>query len=158
MQKLTQKSIEALTTAHNIGVERHHQAIGQEHLLLALLDAKEGLIPELWHKMDLSTEDTAGKVRGELEKLPRITGSYDPERIYLTSALNAALTAAESRAQTMKDDYVSVEHLLLGLIDSAQANIKKIFGEIGLTVNKFLQVLKEVRGNARVKRDNPEET
>ena len=158
MQKLTQKSIEALTTAHNIGVERHHQAIGQEHLLLALLDAKEGLIPELWHKMDLSTEDTAGKVRGELEKLPRITGSYDPERIYLTSALNAALTAAESRAQTMKDDYVSVEHLLLGLIDSAQANIKKIFGEIGLTVNKFLQVLKEVRGNARVQGDNPEET
>ncbi|MBR6049869.1 MAG: AAA family ATPase, partial [Clostridia bacterium] len=158
IQKLTQKSIEALTTAHNIGVERHHQAIGQEHLLLALLDAKEGLIPELWHKMDLSTEDTAGKVRGELEKLPRITGSYDPERIYLTSALNAALTAAESRAQTMKDDYVSVEHLLLGLIDSAQANIKKIFGEIGLTVNKFLQVLKEVRGNARVQGDNPEET
>ena len=158
MQKLTQKSIEALTTAHNIGVERHHQAIGQEHLLLALLETKEGLIPELWRKMNLSVEDTAGKVRSELDKLPRITGSYDPERIYLSAALNSALTTAESRAQTMKDDYVSVEHLLLGIIDCAQANIKKIFGEIGLTVNEFLRVLKEVRGNSRVQGDNPEET
>ena len=158
MQKLTQKSIEALTTAHNIGVERHHQAIGQEHLLLALLETKEGLIPELWRKMDLSVEDTTCKVRSELDKLPRITGSYDPERIYLSTALNSALTTAESRAQTMKDDYVSVEHLLLGIIDCAQANIKKIFGEIGLTVNEFLRVLKEVRGNSRVQGDNPEET
>ena len=158
MQKLTQKSIEALTTAHNIGVERHHQAIGQEHLLLALLETKEGLIPELWRKMNLSVEDTADKVRSELDKLPRITGSYDPERIYLSAALNSALTTAESRAQTMKDDYVSVEHLLLGIIDCAQANIKKIFGEIGLTVNEFLRVLKEVRGNSRVQGDNPEET
>lgn len=158
MQKLTQKSIEALTTAHNIGVERHHQAIGQEHLLLALLETKEGLIPELWRKMNLSVEDTVGKVRSELDKLPRITGSYDPERIYLSAALNSALTTAESRAQTMKDDYVSVEHLLLGIIECAQANIKKIFGEIGLTVNEFLRVLKEVRGNSRVQGDNPEET
>ena len=158
MQKLTQKSIEALTTAHNIGAERHHQAIGQEHLLLALLETKEGLIPELWRKMNLSVEDTADKVRSELDKLPRITGSYDPERIYLSAALNSALTTAESRAQTMKDDYVSVEHLLLGIIDCAQANIKKIFGEIGLTVNEFLRVLKEVRGNSRVQGDNPEET
>ena len=158
MQKLTQKSIEALTTAHNIGVERHHQAIGQEHLLLALLETKEGLIPELWRKMNLSVEDTTCKVRSELDKLPRITGSYDPERIYLSTALNSALTTAESRAQTLKDDYVSVEHLLLGIIDCAQANIKKIFGEIGLTVNEFLRVLKEVRGNSRVQGDNPEET
>ena len=158
MQKLTQKSIEALTTAHNLGVERHHQAIGQEHLLLALLEAEEGLIPELWQKMNLSAKDTAEKVRNELDKLPRITGSYDPERIYLSSALNSALTAAESRAQSMKDDYVSVEHLLLGLIDCAQANVKKIFGEIGLTVNEFLKVLKEVRGNAHIQGDNPEET
>ena len=158
MQKLTQKSIEALTTAHNIGVERHHQSIGQEHLLLALLEADEGLIPELWQKMDLSAKDTAGKMRAELDKLPRITGSYDPEHVYLSSALNSALTAAESRAQAMKDDYVSVEHLLLGIMDCAQANVKKIFGEIGLTVNGFLKVLKEVRGNAHVQGDNPEET
>ena len=158
MQKLTQKSIEALTTAHNVGVERHHQAIGQEHLLLALLEAEEGLIPELWQKMNLSPKDTAEKVRNELDKLPRITGSYDPERVYLSSALNAALSAAESRAQSMKDDYVSVEHLLLGIIDCAQANVKKIFAEIGLTVNEFLKVLKEVRGNAHVQGDNPEET
>ena len=158
MQKLTQKSIEALTTAHNIGVERHHQSIGQEHLLIALLEADEGLIPELWQKMNLSAKDTAEKVRIELEKLPRITGSYDPEHVYLSSALNSALTAAESRAQAMKDDYVSVEHLLLGIMDCAQANVKKIFGEIGLTVNGFLKVLKEVRGNAHVQGDNPEET
>ena len=158
MQKLTQKSIEALTTAHNIGVERHHQSIGQEHLLLALLEAEEGLIPELWQKMNLSKDDTARKVRSELDKLPRITGSYDPESIYLSSALNSALTAAESRAQAMKDDYVSVEHLLLGLIDQAQPNVKRLFGEIGLTINEFLKVLKEVRGNAHVRGDNPEET
>ncbi len=158
MQKLTQKSIEALTTAHNIGEERHHQTIGQEHLLLALLEAEEGLIPELWQKMNLSAKDTAEKVRNELDKMPRITGSYDPERVYLSSALNAALNAAESRAQTMKDDYVSVEHLLLGILDCAQANVKKIFGEIGLTVDGFLKVLKEVRGNTHVQGDNPEET
>ena len=158
MQKLTQKSIEALTTAHNIGVERHHQSIGQEHLLIALLEAEEGLIPELWQKMDISAKDTARKVRNELDKLPRITGTYDPEKVYLSSALNSALTAAEARAQTMRDDYVSVEHLLLGVIDCAQANVKRIFAEIGLSVNEFLKVLKEVRGNARVQGDNPEET
>ena len=158
MQKLTQKSIEALTTAQNLGEERHHQTIGQEHLLLALLEAEEGLIPELWQKMNISAKDTAEKVRNELDKLPRITGSYDAERVYLSSALNAALNAAESRAQTMKDDYISVEHLLLGILDCAQANVKKIFGEIGLTLDGFLKALKEVRGNTHVQGDNPEET
>ena len=97
--------MEAIQAANSNAVERHHQSIGQEHLLLALLEAEEGLIPQLWQKMDLSAEDTARKVRNELDKLPRITGSYDPERVYLSSALNSALTAAESRAQTMKDDY-----------------------------------------------------
>ena len=159
MQKLTQKSMEALTNANSIGAERHHQSIGQEHLLYALLTAEEGLIPELWRKMGLSPQNTAAKVAAELDKLPQVSGSgYDPERIYISTALDQALTAAEGRAKTMKDDYVSVEHLVLGLMEKAQPNIKRILSDEGLDANRLLSALKEVRGNARVTGDNPEDT
>ncbi|MBO4534376.1 MAG: type VI secretion system ATPase TssH, partial [Clostridia bacterium] len=159
MQKLTQKSMEALQSANSIGVERHHQSIGQEHLLLALLKADEGLVPELWRKMGLDPYVAIGKLEAELGKLPQISGSgYDPERIYISNALDQALNAAEAKATAMKDDYVSVEHLVLGLLEKPQPNLKRIFAEEGITPAKFLAALKEVRGNARVTGDNPEDT
>ncbi len=159
MQKLTQKSMEALQDAQRLATEMHHQSIGQEHLLSALLTAQEGLIGELWRKMGLDPDQTLRLVEAQLNKIPQVSGGgYDPERIYISTALDQALTASEKRAEGMKDDYVSVEHLLLGLLDRAQPNVKALFGEIGLDVNRFLVALKEVRGNARVTGDNPEET
>ena len=159
LQKFTQKSIEALKTAQSISAENGNQQIRQEHLLLALLQQPDGLISEMLKKMNVSRELLMSNLEDEVNKLPKISGTgYDKNSIYISKETDEAFKEAENQAQTMKDDYISVEHVMLGILIKPQANIKKLFNDNGLNITDFLNALKDIRGNQRVTTDNPEET
>ena len=153
MQKLTQKSIDAIQSARTSALEYGNPQIEQEHLLFALTSQDGGLIPELMKK--LGCADVCGDVRTLIERLPKVSGGSD---IYVSRDTEAALTAAEKRAESMRDEYISVEHLMLGILDKPSASLKKLFEKSGITTDKFLEALASVRGNARVTSDDPEST
>jgi len=153
MQKLTQKSIEVIQNARNTAVEYGNPQIGQEHLLYALTSQNGGLIPELLKK--LGAENPEKAVLALIEKLPKVSGGSD---VYASRELEAALNAAEKRAESMHDEYISVEHLMLGILDKPASSIKKLFSELNITTDKFLSALADVRGSARVTSDDPEST
>lgn len=159
-QKLTKKSLEILQEAQTIATQNSNQQIGQCHLLLALLQQEEGLIPQLLQSMnkDVSAVTTAAAriVDGE----PKVTGSGARElnSLYITSELDKALTAAEEEAGRMNDEFTSVEHLFLGLLDKATGRVNDLFKTYGIEKNAFLAALKTVRGNTRVTTDSPEDT
>lgn len=155
MQKLTQKSIEAVNAAQKTAKEYGNTEIGQEHLLYALLDDADGLICQLLEKDGKDVERLKTDVINRIEKMPRASGNGGQ---YLTSDLNDAFDDAQSQADNMKDDYVSVEHLFLGLIDKANSFIKDTFRTYGISKDGFLKALVAVRGNQRVTGDNPEAT
>ncbi len=155
MQKLTQKSIEAVNAAQKTAKEYGNTEIGQEHLLYALLDDADGLICQLLEKDGKDVEKIKTDVINRIEKMPRASGNGGQ---YLTSDLNDAFDDAQSQADNMKDDYVSVEHLFLGLIDKANSFIKDTFRTYGISKDGFLKTLVAVRGNQRVTGDNPEAT
>ncbi len=159
LQRFTQKSIEAIKAAQDLTVENGNQQVRQEHLLTALLRQQDGLISEMIRKMGASPENLINDLEQEINQLPKVSGSgIDPERIYITREVDAALTEAEQQANQMRDDYVSVEHIMLGVLTKPQENIKKLLSDSGITVNSFLSALKDIRGNQRVTTDNPEET
>ena len=155
MQKLTQKSIEAVNAAQKTAKEYGNTEIGQEHLLYALLDDADGLICQLLEKDGKDVEKIKTDVINRIEKMPRASGNGGQ---YLTSDLNDAFDDAQSQADNMKDDYVSVEHLFLGLIDKANSFVKDTFRTYGISKDGFLKALVAVRGNQRVTGDNPEST
>lgn len=155
MQKLTQKSIEAVNAAQKTAKEYGNTEIGQEHLLYALLDDADGLICQLLEKDGKDVERLKTDVINRIEKMPRASGNGGQ---YLTSDLNDAFDDAQSQADNMKDDYVSVEHLFLGLIDKANSFVKDTFRTYGISKDGFLKALVAVRGNQRVTGDNPEAT
>ena len=155
MQKLTQKSIEAVNAAQKTAKEYGNTEIGQEHLLYALLDDADGLICQLLEKDGKDVEKIKTDVINRIEKMPRASGNGGQ---YLTSDLNDAFDDAQSQADNMKDDYVSVEHLFLGLIDKANSFVKDTFRTYGISKDGFLKALVAVRGNQRVTGDNPEAT
>lgn len=158
-QKLTQKSMEAIQNAQSIAVEHSNQQIDQLHLLLALLEQEEGLIPQLIRSMGVDERAVTEQTERCVDGLPRVTGSgRRPDEVYITQDTDRALTAAEEEAKRMGDEFVSVEHLFLGLLDKAKGKTKEIFSAFGITKDKFLSVLKSVRGNTRVTSDNPEST
>lgn len=159
LQKLTQKSLDAVKAAQKIATEYGNQQIRQEHLLLALTQQPDGLISELLRKIGTSPEAFSVSLENAVDSLPKVSGSgYDPERIYISHEVDAALTEAEHQAAMMKDDFISVEHIMLGILLKPQENIKKIFSDFGITKDTFLNALKDIRGNQRVTTDNPEET
>ncbi len=159
LQKFTQKSIEAVNSAKTIMTEYGNQQMQQEHLLYALLTQEDGLISELVSKLGADSGDLRSKLEDEINKLPKISGSgADPDRIYISSELDLALNEAEKQAEKMKDEYISVEHIMLGILEKPQDNIKKLLKNAGIKESAFLNALKEVRGNQRVTGDNPEET
>ena len=158
LNKFTQKSIEAIQQAQSSAVEYGNQQLGEEHLALALLTQREGLIPELMRKAGASPESLAAGFEREISRLPKVSGGSDPERIYVTRETEQALSEAEHQAEKMKDDFVSVEHIMLGIIRKAQDNVKKILSEAGIDENAFLTALKAVRGSQHVTTDNPEGT
>ena len=157
--KLTQMSRQAVTDAQNIARRLNHNEVDTWHLLAALLTQENGLVSGIVDKLGLTAAALALAVDRELERLPKVTGSVDTSKIYVTQALNDVLTRAEEEAKSLKDDFVSVEHLLLGLLDVAKPeSLKKLFKSFDLDRAKVLKTLKDVRGNQRVTTDNPEAT
>ena len=156
-QNMTQKSAEAVRAAQNIALEHANQDLREEHLLLALLSAEGGLIPSLFEKMGVPVAALRSSCEGEIGKLPKVSGVTN-DRIYLSGDLDRAVAAAENEAKKMKDSYVSVEHLILGLIDHPNAAIKRLFGEYNVKRDGFLSALRGVRGARGVTTDNPEDT
>lgn len=158
IQKFTQKSLEAIQNSQAIAIDNQNQQVEQEHVLLALLEQENSLIKELLEKMKVSKE-FENEVRNKIKNKPRIIGGTNQsDNIYVSPDLEQALNDAEKTAQKMKDEYVSVEHIMLGIINKANREIANLFKTFNITKDKFLKVLSEVRGNARVTNDNPEET
>ena len=159
MQKFTQKSLEAVQTAQTTAQEHGHQQIEQAHLLYALLTAEDGLAPQLLTKMGLTLPSFTAAVKAEVEKLPRVSGSgREQGKVYVAADVDKALNRAEAVALGMKDEYVSVEHLLLALAETANSGLKALFQTYRVTSEGILQALSSVRGNQRVTSDNPEGT
>ena len=155
----TQKTIEAIQAAQQLAVEYQHNALEPEHLLLAIASQENGLIPQLLQKMSVDTGSFTAAVAEKLSTLPRVSGSgRDPDKIYISQAADKALSAAAREAKAMKDEFISVEHLMLGLLSETTSNTAELFRAFGITKDSFLKVLSSVRGNQRVTTDNPEET
>ncbi len=160
MNKLTQKSQEAFYEAQNIAVRHGHQEVDAENLALALLRQENGLIPRLFDKMNIPVESLAGAIENELNKKPRVSGAgQETGKIYVSQRLSKILVRAEDEANGLKDEYISVEHLFLAILyETKGAPLGRIFETFGITPEKFLKPLSEVRGNQRVTSDNPEDT
>ena len=154
----TQKSIEAVQSAQQLAVQNSHQQMEQVHLLLALLRQEGGLTPQLLRKMDVTVESLEAAAEAELRKIPGVRTSQAMDSFYVSADVQAAFNAAEQQAQTMKDEYVSVEHLFLGLLETARGGVKELFKTYQITKERVLKALQEVRGNQRVTTDNPEGT
>ncbi|OUP20194.1 ATP-dependent chaperone ClpB [Lachnoclostridium sp. An196] len=153
-QKFTQKSIQAVNDLEKVALEYGNQEIEQEHLLYSLLTQEESLIARLISKMDIDSTLFKERVEEALNKRVKVSGGQP----YIGQYLNKALVSAEDEAKRMGDEYVSVEHLFLSLLDNPSPTIKTLFRENGITREKFLQALSTVRGNQRVTTDNPEAT
>ena len=155
----TQKTLEALQAAQQLAVVYQHNALEPEHLLHALAAQEQGLIPQLLQKLNVDPGSFAAAVAEKLSALPRVSGSgRDPDKVYISQATDKALSAAAREAKAMKDEYVSVEHLFLGLLDEQTQNTTELFRAFNITKDRFLQQLTAVRGNQRVTTDNPEDT
>ncbi len=158
-EKLTQKSAEAIRAAQTIAQEYGNPQIEQAHLLWALLQDAEGLIPQLLAGMGITVPSFQAAVQDLVERQPRVSSSgHEPGRIYISADTEKALNRAEKIAGEMKDEYTSVEHLFLGLLETAGRDLGRVFSDYQITKEKALQALSSVRGNQRVTSDNPEET
>ena len=158
LEKLTQKSMDALRAAQRVAQEYGNQQVTQLHLLDALLNQEGGLCGELVQKIGADADTMRREVRQEIDRLPKVGGNVDPERLYVTREASDALEEAQSQAGKMKDEYVSVEHIMLALILKADSATRKLFSAHNITKDAFLKALKEVRGNKKVTSDNPEDT
>ena len=157
-EKLTKKTVDALNAAHSLAVEYSNSAIEPEHILLALLTDKEGLIPEVLTSMNVNGEQLAGTIRTAIEAFPRLGGSgYSPDRIYFSADAGKVLDAADREREGMGDDYVSVEHVMLALISSG-GKAAELLRNAGVERGAFLSELKKFRGNSRVSTESPEDT
>lgn len=154
IQKFTQKSLEAVQACEKLAYDYGNQEIEQEHLLVALLEQQDGLIPRLIEKMEINLEHFTDNAIRHLEARTKVSGG----QIFVGKDLNQVLIHAEDEAKAMNDEYVSVEHIFLAMIRYQNKAIKEIFREYGITRERFLQVLSTVRGNQRVTSDNPEAT
>ena len=154
----TNKSKEAIQDAQRIATQNHNQQLEQIHLLCALLRQRDGLVPQLIKKMGITLESLDAAANGELEKVPAVSGSVNFDQMYADSSVISALNAAENEAKAMKDEYVSVEHLLLGLLECAQGGVKRILSDYRISKEGILAALQAVRGNQRVTTDSPEGT
>lgn len=158
-QKFTQKSIEAIQSAQKLSLEYQNLQISEEHLLYALLTQEQGLIPQLLLKMNVDIENLKARVLHLVEILPRVTGpGREAGKVYVSGVVDAALIEAEKAAERMKDEYVSVEHIFIALLDSPTNTLKDLYKSFALTKDAVLKVLASVRGSARVTSDTPETT
>ena len=154
IQKFTQKSLEAIQNAQSMAVEYGNPQMDQQHLLVTLLTQDEGLIPQLMQKVNVNVNGLLQAAENEVKKLPRATGG----QTYVSSDLEKTLTAAEKLAENMTDEYVSVEHIFMAMVNSPNAALKDIFRQYNITKEGFMKILATVRGNTRVTSDSPEAT
>ena len=159
LQKFTQKSIEAISMAQSLATQNENSEVNEEHLLLALLQQDESLLKELLKTMKVDGFSFESDVSNIVKNKPRMTGGATASgSIYVSQDVNKTLADAENIAKKMQDEYVSVEHIVLGLFDNLNRELKELFKKYGLDKNKFLKALSSVRGNTRVTSDNPEST
>lgn len=157
-QKLTKKAMEAVTAAQNIALENQNMQIMPEHLLYALADQEGGLIPSLLKKSGADIDLLLARLDTAIGKIPAVSGSgREPDKIYISPVTDKIFAQAERLAANMKDEYVSVEHIMLALFDYATEDIKQIFRDLSVTKEKFLAELKKVKSE-RVTSDDPEST
>ena len=154
--RFTEKLQEGFRTAQSLAASRGNQQIDVEHLLLALLEQEGGLGQSILARAGVKLEDVHRRLTQELDKLPKVSGSgVALDQIYITSRLQKLMTAAESEAKRLKDEYISIEHVILA---AADGNAEKVFKDLGITRDRLMRVLQEVRGSQRVTTQNPEAT
>ena len=159
INRLTEKAQEALRAAQSEATRLGHQQIDVEHLLLALLEQEGGLARSIFEKTGVDAELVRQRVETELARLPKVSSTTGGAgEVYITGRLNRLLVQAEDEAKQLKDDYVSVEHILLAIVDDRQGAAGRILSELGLTRDKLMQALRQVRGSQRVTSQNPEAT
>ena len=155
----TQKSMEAIQGAQRVAAEHGHQQLEQIHLLSSLLAQPQGLIPQLLSKMNVDVQALESNTENLLQKLPQVRGlSREEGKIYISADLDKALRSAADEATRMKDEFISVEHLFIALLKSADKSLSPLFRQLSISESDFLQALSSVRGSARVTSENPEET
>ena len=159
IDRFTQKSVAAIQGAQALAQEHGNQQLEQVHLLAALCKDSDGLIPQLFTAMGIDSDGFERAVDAEIARIPKVTGyGREAGKIYISQDVDKALNSAESIAQSMKDEYTSVEHLLLGILDTASGAVADLFRTFNVTKDRCMQALASVRGNQRVTSDNPEET
>ena len=158
-QKFTQKSLEAIQNAQDIVIQNQNAQIEQEHLILALLEQEDSLLKELLKKMNINSDSFEDAVRNSINKKARMSGgARQAGGIYVSQDVDKIFIDSETIAENMKDDYVSVEHIMIAILDNPSREIKELFKTFGIDKNKFLKALSSIRGNTRVTTDNPETT
>ena len=159
MNQLTQKTMEAVQKAQALAIEYGHMQVDQEHLMLALTEDRASLIPQLLEKCGVSVDSLRGALEDSLSRIPRVSGpGREADKVYISPELEKALVRAEAHAKQMKDEYLSVEHVWMGLCAKANARVAAILKRVGYDADRFLRALSDVRGATRVTSDNPEET
>ena len=149
MNQYTQKSLEAVQSARNLAVQNGHQQMEQIHLLTALLQQDGGLTRQLLRKMEVTVESLEAAAQAELRKIPSVKTSREEDRFYISADTDAAFQAAQTQAVAMKDEFVSVEHLFLGLLEAARGSVKQLLETYRISRESVLQALQAVRGNQR---------
>ena len=158
IQKFTQKSLETIQNAQTLATENQNAQVEEEHLVYALLVQDNSLIKELLKKIS-TIEGFENELKTYIDKMPKMTGgAIQSDSIYVSQDVNKVLADAETTAKKMKDEYVSVEHIMLAIFDNANSNIKNLLKKYGINKNEFLKALADVRGNVRITNDNPEDT
>ncbi len=156
MERLTQKSRQALASAQQLAAERHQQEVSGKHLMAVLIKQEDGITPRLLEQAGINTANFEQRLAQLLDKVPAVHG-YESQ-VYMSSALARVLGQAEKEASDLKDDYISVEHIILGLIAEGENDLKALFAQLGLSRELLLSALKRVRGSQRVSSDNPEDS
>ncbi len=158
-EKYTKKSLEAIQGAQELAVSHNNQQIEQAHLLLALLQQEGGLIPQLLQQMGVTVESLTAAAEAEVDKLPGVTGSgRDADKFYISRAVDEVFTQAEQIAASMKDEFISVEHIFLAMLDKPDSAMKRLFETYRIQKETAMQALQAIRGNQRVTTDSPEDT
>ena len=159
MNQFTQKTIAALQRAQSLAIEYQHMQVEQEHLMIALTEDENELIPQLLTRCGLSVDTLRAGLQDQLNRVPRISGpGREPGKVYISPDVEKAMLEAEKTARNMKDEYLSVEHVWMGLCAKPSASVGKLLRSLGYDSASFLKALSEVRGATRVTSDNPEET
>jgi len=158
-QKFTQKSLEAINTAQSMAVENGNMQVEPEHLLYALIDQENGLIPRLLEKLEISQDRMLSAIDHAIERIPKVSGpGREPDKIYISETTDKILAESERQAKQYKDAYVSTEHIVLAMFEKSTPALKEIFSSVNLEKNRFVNSLMTVRSNRKVETDNPEES